>query len=651
MCGIAGILRFDDRPVDRDRLGNMLAQVQHRGPDSVGISCNTQDRCGLAHARLSIIDVLSGHQPLIVESEGQEESGGVKHGELRLVFNGEIYNHRQLRKKLSKRGHAFRSDHSDTEALLFGYRQWGLSLPKHLHGMFAFAVWDEGERALFLCRDRAGKKPLYVWRSPDGRELIFGSLVATVVAGMPVEHRACIDNEALLNYLRLGYPFEGSMVCGVEEIPAAHWLRIDATGDFKLERYWRPPPISKTSTSLGLRSAMEEVITESVTRRLEADVPLGCFLSGGIDSSLVAAIAQKQLTAADAGPLRTYSVAMPDLDYDESHFARKVAEHIGASHTVLETRVGDAMVDLRRLMDVTGEPTADSSLLPTHWLCKAARGHVKVALSGDGGDEMFGGYDRYRAMRWLAKSSGKAAALWGRLPAEWLDDARPRGRRARLARFARAARQPQHDGRRYHQMIHLFDDPGIVALMPDRFGGKLEVGIAPLPGWEDEPDVVHAAMRWDLNHYLPHEVLRKVDRASMAVAIEVRCPLLDTSVADLAGHIPPRLLMPGGKPKGLLRDLAGDWLPREIVTRPKRGFAVPIGGWFRTSLRDELRATLEGPRLASIGVASAEAIRLFDEHLVEKRDHTHRLFALLQLSLWLDWLEAPGVPPVRHRAA
>ncbi|MEM8783118.1 MAG: asparagine synthase (glutamine-hydrolyzing) [Planctomycetota bacterium] len=654
MCGIAGILRFDDRPIDRDRLGNMLAQVQHRGPDSIGLSIADGDPCGLAHARLSIIDLLSGHQPLIVEEDQRENqsdaiaSGG---GELRLVFNGEIYNHRRLRKKLEKRGHAFHSDHSDTEALLYGYRQWGLTLPKHLHGMFAFAVWDQRERALFLCRDRAGKKPLYFWRSPDQPEVVFGSLVATVVAGMPERHRACIDDDALLNYLRLGYPFEQSMVCGVEEIPAAHWLRIDASGTFKLERYWRAPPISKTSTSLGLRSAMEEVITESVTRRLEADVELGCFLSGGIDSSLIAAIAQKQLAAAGAGPLKTYSVAMPDLNYDEHRFARRVAEHIGASHTVLETRVGDAMSDLRQLMDVTGEPTADSSLLPTHWLCKAARGHVKAALSGDGGDEMFGGYDRYRAVRWLAKSSGRPAALLGKLPTEWLDDARPRGWRSRLARLTRAARQPQHDGRRYHQMIHLFDDPTIAELMPDRFGDALHPRIAPLPGWEDEPDVVHAAMRWDLNHYLPHAILRKVDRASMAVAIEVRCPLLDTAVADLAGHIPPHLLTPGGKPKGLLRDLARDWIPHDIAARPKRGFAVPIGGWFRASLRDELRAILETGPLGSVGVEPAASLRLFDEHLSETRDHTHRLFALLQLSLWLDWLKAPGIPPVRHRTA
>jgi asparagine synthase (glutamine-hydrolysing) len=280
-------------------------------------------------------------------------------------------------------------------------------------------------------------------------------------------------------------------------------------------------------------------------------------------------------------------------------------------------------------------------------VCELARKHVKVALSGDGGDEMFGGYDRYRALRWLAKGKGHAAGFWARLPADWLDDARPRGRRVRLSRLARAARETQADGRRYHRMIHLFDDPGIAALMPDCFGDTLHPSIAPLPGWEDEADVVHAAMRWDLNHYLPHEVLRKVDRASMAVAIEVRSPLLDTSVADLAGHIPPRLLMPRGRPKGLLRELAADHLPRDIVRRPKRGFAVPIGGWFRTSLQDELRGVLDGEALASIGVDPAVSRRLFDEHQDQRRDHTHRLFALLQLSLWLDWLKSPGVPPVR----
>ncbi len=639
MCGIAGIVRFDDQPIDRDRLGRMLAQVQHRGPDGVGLSVD--GRCGLAHARLSIIDLLSGHQPMQVAP--CDDADGGRHGELRLVFNGEIYNHRALRKKLEKRGHAFHSDHSDTEALLFGYRQWGRELPKHLHGMFAFAVWDATDRSLFLCRDRAGKKPLYIWWSPDRTELVFGSLVATVVAGLPPDQAPAVADDALLNYLRLGYPFSASMVAGIEEIPPAHAMRIDADGSTECWRYWRPPPVSRSSTALGLFDAASEVVTESVSRRLEADVPLGCFLSGGIDSSLIAAIAQDRLLKQDAGSLQTYSVGMPDLDYDESPYARQVAAHIGAEHTVLETAIGDAMSDLTRLMDVTGEPTADSSLLPTFWLCKAARGRVKVALSGDGGDEMFGGYDRYRAMRWLQRYAGIAKVL----PAELIDSANPRSSRAKIARLGRAAHFGHDAARRYHHMIHLFDDAAIQRLMPDRFADRLDPPLATLPGWEDGPDVVHAAMRWDLNHYLPFEVLRKVDRASMAAALEVRCPLLDTSVADLAGHIPPRLLMPWGKPKGLLRQLARQWLPEPIVQRPKRGFALPIGAWFRTTLRDELTDRLNGPELERLGFARRPVMQLVEEHAAERADHTHRLFALLQLTLWAGWLKSPGVPPVR----
>ncbi len=640
MCGIAGILRFDDRPVDRDRLGRMLAQVQHRGPDGIGIEAH--DRCGLAHARLSIIDLLSGHQPMQVDEAAA--SDGRTHGPLSLVFNGEIYNHRRLRKQLDKRGHAFHSDHSDTEALLFGYRQWGDELPKHLHGMFAFAVWNRLDRSLFLCRDRAGKKPLYYWRCPDGREVVFGSLVATVVAGLPEGVRPEVDDAALLNYLRLGYPFARSMVAGIEEVPPAHWLKFDADGGMTTRQYWRPPPVSRTSTSLGLFAAMEEVVTESVHRRLEADVPLGCFLSGGIDSSLIAALAQNQLKQLGGGRLKTYSVAMPDLDYDESRHANHVAKHIGADHMVLETRIGDTFADLERLMNVSGEPTADSSLLPTHWLCKAARGHVRVALSGDGGDEMFGGYDRYRAIRLLRRAGGVVRQL----PASLFDESQPRTKRARLARLIHAAQAGPDADRQYHSMIHLFDDADIAALMPDRFGETLDPPIAALPGWEDEPDTVHAAMRWDLNHYLPFELLRKVDRASMAVAIEVRCPLLDTSVADLAGHIPPHLLMPRGKPKGLLRQLAAKWLPPEIVGRPKRGFAVPIGTWFRTGLRDALHDRLTGPELGEIGCDPNRVRSLFEQHQQRTHDHTHRLFALLQLVIWRRWLASPNVPPVRR---
>ncbi len=619
MCGIAGIIRFDDRPIERERLERMLGHIRHRGPDGSGIA--EYPRCGLVHTRLSIIDLLGGQQPMHVARHDD-------HGPLHLVFNGEIYNHRYLRKRLTKRGHAFSTDHSDTEVLLLGYREWGRNLPKHLHGMFAFAIWDEDRRELFMARDRAGKKPLYVRR--DGDELAFASLIGTLIAGGA--DKPPINRDALLNYLQLGYTFGQSLFDNVVEIPAANWMCVAADGRIEYQRYWQPPPISRHSTALGAVDALREVLTEAVQSRLESDVPLGCFLSGGIDSSITAAIAQQCLKERGDERLKTFSVAMPDIAYDESEHAAGVARLIDAEHTVLMADPSDAVDDLERLMAITGEPNADSSLLPTHWLCRAARQHVKAAISGDGGDELFGGYDRYRALRLL-----QTHRWWVRaLPASLLDSIHAKSAGARLARLVHAARAGADPSAQYRRMIRLFAQPDIVELAPDLAPGLNHT--PPLPDWPEEYDQVHAAMRWDLVHYLPFELLRKVDRASMAVALEVRCPLLDTPVLDLAGHLPAKVLMPGGRPKGLLRTLAAEYLPRDIVQRPKQGFAVPIGSWFRGRLREPLTACLQGDELSQLGLDPTHVRRYLDEHLASRADHTHRLFALLQLAFWARWL-------------
>ncbi|MEO1236051.1 MAG: asparagine synthase (glutamine-hydrolyzing) [Planctomycetota bacterium] len=653
MCGIAGIVRFDDRPIDPGRLDAMAAHLKHRGPDGDGRS--DHGRCRFVHSRLSIIDLMSGQQPMhlapevdaATDSRSRNAAQRGSSGGLHLVFNGEIYNHVELRRKLEKRGHRFASDHSDTEVLLFGYRQWGENLPKHLHGMFAFAIWDSTDRRLFLCRDRAGKKPLFIRYGSDHQELTFASLVGTVVAGMPADEQPTANRSALLNYLRLGYTFGPSLVDGINELPAAHFMRIEGDGEVAVRRYWRPPPISKHSTALGAVDALDEVLTEAVDKRLEADVPLGCFVSGGIDSSTVAAIAQRRLEARGGGRLRTFSVAMPEVYYDETPHARAVADHVGSEHTVLRCEIGDAVDDLRRMMAVAGEPTADSSLLPTHWLCKTARPFCKAALSGDGGDELFGGYDRYRAMRlmtrhrwWLANTP--AGLLGGP----------ERSRRGRFRRLVAAAKAGPRPDQQYRSMIHLFTDDAIAELAPGLrpllAGATDNVSPGGLPRWEPWGDWTHAAMRWDFQHYLPFELLRKVDRASMAVALEVRCPMLDTQVCDLAGHLPTSVLMPGGRPKALLRQLGARYLPTPIVNRPKRGFAVPMGPWLRGRLRDPLHARLTDGRLESLGITPAVTQRLFDEHVEDRADHTHRLFGLMQLSLWVDWLHtAPRpAPPV-----
>jgi asparagine synthase (glutamine-hydrolysing) len=615
MCGIAGILRFDDDAVSREALERMLSFVAHRGPDGRGVE--TYERCGLAHSRLSVVDLMGGHQPMHVTVQQADD-------DLILIFNGEIYNHRTLRRLLESRGHQFRSDHSDTEVLVHGYREWGTELPKHLHGMFAFAVWDIGKQQLFLCRDRIGKKPLYVWR--DGKHLRFASLISAIAGSL--DELPAIDQVALSQYLTFGYTFHDSLLEGIREVPAAHWMLIDANGREQAERYWQPPPLSKTSTKLGATRAIEELLIESVSGRLEADVPLGCFLSGGIDSSLIAAMAQK---LCKGEKLKTFSVAMPDAAYDESPWATKVAAHLETEHHVLRAEP-NIEADLRALIAVTGEPIGDASILPTYWLSRATREHVTVALSGDGGDELFGGYARYRALGLLAQWRGLARLL----PADLIDTGREKSRRHQLARLARAARYP-NPGAQYLDIIRL--------LSPRQLGWLGVRTVAPMdapPGWRDDLPPIEAARQWDLMHYLPFDLLRKVDRSAMAVALEVRCPMLDTQVMDLAGHLPLSVLMPGGRPKALLREVASKYLPPDITSRPKMGFAIPIGRWFREDQQPLLRQyLLEQKFLEPLGLRIDRVEKMIQQHAAGRADHSHRLFALLSLAIWLQWLTDP----------
>ncbi|MCC6580826.1 MAG: asparagine synthase (glutamine-hydrolyzing) [Phycisphaeraceae bacterium] len=618
MCGIAGILRFDGSSPDARALAGMLAQVRHRGPDDQGTA--TLGPCSLAHARLSILDLADGHQPM-------DASGCATCGDLAVVFNGEIYNHRDLRKQLESHGHRFRTDHSDTEVLLHGWRQWGLQLPNRLEGMFALALWDGRDRKLMLTRDRTGKKPLYWHRGP--RQFAFASVIPSVVASLP--DMPAVNRQSLGLFLRLGYTGHQTLLDGIEELPAGHRMIVSADGRTQCEAYWQLPPPSRSSTSVMLTEGLLELLDDAVGKRLEADVPLGCFLSGGIDSSIVAALAQRRL-ARQGGQLRTFCVRMPDSAYDESNAAATVARHIGSQHTVLDARPeAPIMDDLRKLMAIYGEPTADSSILPTYWLSVAARRHVKVALSGDGGDETFGGYDRYRAIRLLARHR-----QWvSRLPVLLLPQSNPKSAFTRLRRLVEAA-TPQQPARQYQSMMRLFSTAQIRQLGLD-LGGNGQDDL-PMPDWPEHENVVISAMRWDLTHYLPMDVLRKVDRASMAAALEVRCPLLDTAVVELAMHVPPELLMPGNKPKGLLRQVAAKRVPAEIVNRPKQGFALPIGRWFGGELRLPLEQHLGSGDLESLGLSALPVRQWLLEHVRGEVDHTHRLFALLQLTLWVQWL-------------
>jgi len=596
----------------------MLSHMLHRGPDGQGIS--EHPRCTLTHARLSIIDQAGGAQPMHLPQMAS-------HGPLRVVFNGEIYNHHELRTKLKQRGHAFTSDHSDTETLLLGYREWGQDLPIHLRGMFALALWDESQRLLYLARDRMGKKPLYLRHTQH--ELIFANLPATIAAADtgPIE----ADPQALTTFLRFGYPFGTSMLKGVSELKPGCWMAVDAEGGIKSKCYWHPPVVSIPSATDDGPDRVERVLDEAVGARLESDVPLGCFLSGGIDSSLVAALAQRRLKRQGADRLKTFSVSSADTDYDEGPHARAIAEHIGSDHTELRADPSDLIEDLQHLMRVMGEPTADSGILPSYWLCKVARPYIKVALTGDGGDELFGGYDRYRALALLARHRGWLRAL----PRHLIHSPNGRSKRAMLRRLLDAAAAGPQPWTQYAEMVHLFSDAQIRTLAP---GLTTELATDAIADWPDDPDTIRSAMRWDQAHYLPHDLLRKVDRSSMAVALELRCPMLDKRVMELAGELPRSVLMPNGRAKGLLRGLVSRHLPKQIAHLPKRGFGAPVGRWFREHLKDALADRLADGTLSRLGIDPTQANRYLQEHTARRADHSHRLFALLQLSLWGAWL-------------
>ncbi|MEX2671017.1 MAG: asparagine synthase (glutamine-hydrolyzing) [Phycisphaeraceae bacterium] len=612
MCGIGGILNLDDQPTAPDRLNAMAELLKPRGPDATAFHQSDDHRLNLLHTRLAVIDPIGGSQPM-------------SRDELVVVFNGEIYNHRVIRRRLENLGHTFRSNHADTEVLLHGYREWGTRLLKQLEGMFAFAIYDRRDRSLLLARDRIGKKPLYLHRT--GNRFTFASTVAAVAAGL--SEVPALSRSALAHYLSLGYTDEQSLLQGITEVPAAHWMRIDAEGQVQRERYWQAPRISLSDTTHDVLPALRGRLTEAVASRLEADVPLGCFLSGGIDSSLVAALAQQQLREKGLR-LKTFSAAMPDARYDESAHARRVADHLGTEHHELPIQCDPATVerDLRHLIAITGEPLGDSSILPTYWISQAAREHVTVALSGDGGDELFAGYERYRAMQWLARYR----PLLRRLPTWPFPAADGKRLTSRIRRFLEAAR-PAEAKLQYRSIVRIFS-----AARLQKLGlGAIAESLAPL-NWPEVKDPAEAARRWDVHHYLPFDLLRKVDRASMAVALEVRCPMLDTGVCDLAAHLPLSVLMPNGKLKHLLRRLAREMLPIEIIRRRKMGFAVPIGQWFAGPLKAALQANLlDAPELLDLGADRASLEAMIDQHAAGRHDHTHRLFTLWSLALWLQW--------------
>ena len=619
MCGIAGILSFSDR-ASSDGAGTMAERLRHRGPDRRSIYVSPSRRCSLGHARLDVIDLDTGGQPISNED-----------GSVWVVFNGEIYNFSPLRRELEAAGHAFRT-RSDTETIVHAYEQWGDRVAEHLDGMFAFAVWDERRRRLLLARDRPGKKPLFVYRDAD--KLVFGSELKAVLALPDVD--APLDPAAFPLYLTYGYvPTPGTFHQRVRKLPAASCLAVEADGSSREWSYW-DLDLQAHPTSIGAgAAAVREVLRDAVARRMVADVPLGAFLSGGIDSTLVVGL-MSQLAA---GPVRTFSIGCTDdPSYDETSYARVAARHFRTDHTELIVEP-QAIGLVDRLVAAYDEPFGDSSAIPTYLVSQLARERVTVALTGDGGDEVFAGYLRFygavvaeRLPGWMV-SAGDAVGR--HLPC----GGSFRGPARRFTRLFRAAALPLEE--RMLRWIGLFPEDVTSMLRPELGRGLTRPLLTSSfrDALERYADLSPLARVLGLNFhtYLLDDLLVKADRCSMAHGLELRSPFLDTRVIELAARLPDGLKLHRGSTKFVLREAFRELIPKEIRRRGKMGFGIPLPKWFRTHWRPVVEERLLDPGAALYRWLDPEPVRrLAEEHFTERSDHGHQLWALLTLSTWLD---------------
>ena len=623
MCGIVGIVRNDARAVDEMLLSRMCAAIRHRGPDEDGFY--VRGPVGLAMRRLSIIDLKGGQQPI----HNQDRTAWI-------VFNGEIYNYLELREKLEKLGHTFYTN-SDTEAIIHAYDRYGADCVKHLRGMFAFAIWDERTQELFLARDRVGKKPL-LYAQVNG-QLVFGSEFSALLLHPEISRD--IQPEALDYYLSfMCVPAPLTAYKAIKKLEPGHTLRW-RKGEIKTERYWQPDFSHKLKISEEEAGEQAiEILRDAVRVRLMSEVPLGAFLSGGIDSSAVVALMSEE----SSERIKTFSIGFDEQDFSELHHARRVAEHVGAEHHEFIVQP-DAMEVLPILVEHYGEPYADSSAVPTYYVARETRKHVTVALNGDGGDESFAGYERYFAMA-LAEKYRKLPAFLresvingaiGLIPTS--ETIRSRTRDAK--RFLQAASLPKIE--RYLRWVSVFDSHAKQDLYSSDFRQhetERENASSLLDPWfarANGSGIVDAALLTDIMTYLPNDLLVKVDIATMAVSLEARSPFLDHHVMEFAASLPEKLKLRGLTTKYLLKRMLRKLLPAENLDRRKMGFGVPIGHWFRGTLQPFLRETLLSERALSRGLFKPEATKqLVELHTRGERDYAHQLWTLLMLELWFQ---------------
>lgn len=637
MCGITGAIWTDPKMgIDAALLRRMTDVIRHRGPDDEGqYRTDFQIRppyesmpgIGLGFRRLSIIDLSTGHQPMCNEDES-----------VWIAFNGEIYNYDYLRRRLEGSGHKFRTN-SDTETIIHLYEDEGPDCFNHLNGMFAVAIWDSNRRRLVLGRDRLGKKPL-VYRQDPGR-LLFASELKSIlqVPGLPRE----IDPAAIDEYLTYQYiPHPNTIFRGYKKLPPGHWA-VWQDDKLEVKPYWTPDfTFERRISARQAIEQLQELLEDAVKIRMRSDVPLGAFLSGGIDSSIIVALMQKL----SAEPVKTFTIGFPVKEYDESGYAERVANHLQTHHTTLQV-TPDAVEILPKLAWHYDEPFADSSAIPTWYVSELTRQHVTVSLSGDGGDELFAGYPRYRAValagmfdRMPPMRSLVASRAWQLLPSS----GRQKSFFRKAKRFSEALALPAE--RRYLDWISIFHEPRRAELYNDDFLASLTTDPAAFirSAWRrcQGRDAVTAASLTDLVTYLPCDLMTKVDIASMANGLEARAPLLDYRVVEFAASLPVGLKYRSGKGKWILREAFGHLLPAEVFARKKMGFAVPLDYWFRNELRDLTRDTLLSDSARNREFFRPESVhKLFDEHDQHYYDHSARLWALMMLEMWLrEWAGA-----------
>lgn len=623
MCGIIGFVNSDQQQPANERIARAMNQaIVHRGPDDEGFYVNGNVALGMR--RLSIIDLSGGHQPISNED-----------GSVWVVFNGEIYNYRELRELLLARGHQLKTN-SDTETIVHLYEDYGDELVQHLNGMFGFALWDERRRRLLVARDRMGEKPLYFTQTNEA--FIFASELKALVEHPAVERR--VNLLALRKYLQYEFvPSPHTMIEGVQKLPPAHRL-IFENGRWRTERYWQ---LSYGGERLKLseEEAAEEVrrrLREAVRMRLVADVPLGVLLSGGIDSSAMAQLACE----AAGGRVKTFSIAFEEKSFDESSYARKVAAQLGTEHyekRFTEREMLDIVPEIPRLLD---EPLGDGSLIPTFLLSKFTRERVTVALGGDGGDELFAGYPTYGAHR--------VARLYQRLPqfvrggliepavaalpvsTENLSFDFKAKRFVRGASHAAGTRHTiwmgSYDAEQQRELLR----PEIIAACPDE---EVFDEVLPYDRANGNDNLTERMMKLDATHYLSECVLFKVDRASMAASLETRAPFLDHTFVEFVLKLPVDMKLKGFTGKYILKKAMRGHLPDDVIDRPKKGFGMPVAKWVKGELRGFVRDTFAPERLNRRGLFNADYVqRLLDEHERGVADHRKLIWTLLMFEMW-----------------